>query len=321
MKRAWEWTTLGLLAALAGCQNTDIMGSMGMSPEQPHSTEGHVERYNTSQAPTAAQPSASVNTAQPAKPVASGQYSQPTGQYSQSSGQYNQPTGQTSSQYNQPYGQNSGTVSTPAGQASGQYNQPYGQTSGTVSTPAGQASGQLDASGRSVQGQAAAPQMQEGNAGQAQQPMAASLSDLDRRFVQIAASSGLFEVKSSQLVLEKSDNADLKHLAQRMVDDHSKLNDQLKTWAQRNNIDWPSQLNNRDQAIYDALSRLSGRDLEQEYLRQQVAAHDEAIRKFRMEATNGQNSELKQLAQQTIPTLESHLHDVQSFTGGFATER
>src|SRR5205823_14227757 len=64
----------------------------------------------------------------------------------------------------------------------------------------------------------------------------------DRRFVNEAASGGLFEVQSSRLALEKATDADTKRIAQRMIDDHTKANDELKDIATRKGIEIPTQL-------------------------------------------------------------------------------
>jgi putative membrane protein len=53
----------------------------------------------------------------------------------------------------------------------------------------------------------------------------------DLHFMQQAASAGIAEVQLGQLALTKSDDDAVKALAQRIVDDHTKANAQLKTIA------------------------------------------------------------------------------------------
>ncbi|EIL89442.1 outer membrane protein [Rhodanobacter fulvus Jip2] len=54
--------------------------------------------------------------------------------------------------------------------------------------------------------------------------------------MQQAASAGVAEVQLGQLALTKSDNDAVKALAQRIVDDHTKANAQLKTIADSEQI-------------------------------------------------------------------------------------
>ncbi len=50
----------------------------------------------------------------------------------------------------------------------------------------------------------------------------------DSMFVKKAAQGGLAEVELGQLATQKAANEEVKKFGQRMVDDHSKANDQLK---------------------------------------------------------------------------------------------
>ena len=53
----------------------------------------------------------------------------------------------------------------------------------------------------------------------------------DKTFVKKAAAGGLAEVELGQLATQKASSEDVKKFGQRMVDDHSKANDQLKQVA------------------------------------------------------------------------------------------
>jgi putative membrane protein len=48
-----------------------------------------------------------------------------------------------------------------------------------------------------------------------------------------AAVSDMFEVQSSRLALEKSNNSQIKQFAQKMVDDHTKVSNEMKSMAQK----------------------------------------------------------------------------------------
>jgi putative membrane protein len=61
-----------------------------------------------------------------------------------------------------------------------------------------------------------------------------NLSRAEKDFVDKAAAGGMFEVQVAQLALQKSQSSTVKSFAQRMVDDHTKVNDQLKQIAQGN---------------------------------------------------------------------------------------
>ena len=50
------------------------------------------------------------------------------------------------------------------------------------------------------------------------------------------------EVELGQLTLQKSQNEQVKQFAQRMIDDHTKMNDQMKPVAQQLGVSVPNQV-------------------------------------------------------------------------------
>ena len=58
-----------------------------------------------------------------------------------------------------------------------------------------------------------------------------SLSSGDEKFVKEAAQGGMMEVELGRLAADKAASDDVKQFGKRMVDDHSKANDELMTLA------------------------------------------------------------------------------------------
>jgi predicted outer membrane protein len=67
----------------------------------------------------------------------------------------------------------------------------------------------------------------------------AEVSSSDRRFVTEAAEAGQAEIAHSQLALQRATNEDVKRFAQRMVDDHTKTNQELMQLASSKGITLP----------------------------------------------------------------------------------
>jgi putative membrane protein len=140
--------------------------------------------------------------------------------------------------------------------------------------------------------------------------MAASngtLSGMDEKFATAAAGGGMAEVKLGELALKNASNADVKKFAQRMVDDHTKAGDKLKTIASKDNINLPSDMDAKDKATYDRLSKLQGAQFDQAYMRDMVKDHKTDVAEFQKEANGGKNADLKSFASDTLPTLQEHL--------------
>jgi len=142
-----------------------------------------------------------------------------------------------------------------------------------------------------------------------------STSKADKAFANKAAAAGLSEVAEAKIALDKSGNPDVKSFAQRMVDDHGKANDQLIQIAQKDGLSVPSSPSSRDEAQANKLSGMSGDAFDKAYIRDQVAAHKKAVALFTKESEKGQNSNLKDFATQTLPTLQDHLRMVTTLAG------
>jgi len=147
----------------------------------------------------------------------------------------------------------------------------------------------------------------------------AKSSSADASFIKEAATGGLAEVELGRLATQKADSADVKRFGQRMVDDHSKANDQLKPIAQQKNVTVPTELTGKEKSLYDRLSKLSGPAFDAAYMRAMVDDHKKDVSAFRKESERGKDPEVKQFATSTLPTLEDHLRMAQTTAGAAAT--
>jgi putative membrane protein len=129
----------------------------------------------------------------------------------------------------------------------------------------------------------------------------------DQTFVMKAARGGLAEVELGKLAEDKATNDQVKQFGKKMVDDHGKANDELKSLAQSKNITLPTDLSAKDKALHDRLSKLSGAAFDRAYMQAMVKDHREDVNEFRTESKSGADPDVKQWAAKTLPTLETHL--------------
>jgi putative membrane protein len=134
---------------------------------------------------------------------------------------------------------------------------------------------------------------------------ATALNQEDQRFVKVAGAGGLAEVELSKIA-QKSGNPEVKNFADRMVQDHSKANQELVTIASSLGVDVPKALDAEHQRTSQKLAGLHGKAFDEEYMRAMVEDHNKAVLLFQAEERSGQNTELKQFAQKTLPTLQTH---------------
>jgi putative membrane protein len=137
------------------------------------------------------------------------------------------------------------------------------------------------------------------------------LSAADKHFVNEAAAGGMAEVELGQLATEKASSPDVKQFGQRMVNDHSKANDQLKRIAADEGVRLPAKLSAKDQATKNRLSKLSGDAFDKAYMADMVKDHKTDVAAFRNESKTGEDPQVKSFAADTLPTLEDHLKNAQ----------
>jgi len=132
----------------------------------------------------------------------------------------------------------------------------------------------------------------------------------DKKFAKDAAMGGLYEVELGKVAAQKGSSDSVKQFGQKMVDDHSKANDQLKEILTKESMDVPTSLDSKHQSRLDKLSKLEGPAFDKAYIKDQVKDHEKYVDSFKLEAQNGHDPNLKQFASTTLPTLQQHLDTV-----------
>jgi putative membrane protein len=151
---------------------------------------------------------------------------------------------------------------------------------------------------------------------------ASQLHSADRSFVMAAANGGLEEVELGKLATSKATNPDVKSFGQKMVDDHSKANDQLRQVASSRGISLPADLDKKARADYNRLDKLSGDAFDRAYVKMMVKDHVKDVAEFDRESKRATDPDVRQFAASALPTLKDHLamaKDLQGKVGGAAS--
>lgn len=140
------------------------------------------------------------------------------------------------------------------------------------------------------------------------------LSAADSKFVKEAAVGGMEEVQLGQLAAQKASDPDVKNFGQKMVDDHSKANDQLKQVASQKGVTVPSALPASKQKEVDNLSKLSGAAFDKKYVSMMVQDHKKDVAEFKKQSAKAKDSDVKSFASTTLPTLQDHLKMIEDIS-------
>ncbi|MDQ3180523.1 MAG: DUF4142 domain-containing protein [Acidobacteriota bacterium] len=137
--------------------------------------------------------------------------------------------------------------------------------------------------------------------------MSKNVSSADKEFMDKAAQGGMEEVQLGQMAASKAQNNDVKAFGQKMVEDHSNANSELKSIAMQKGVTLPTDVSAKQKENMDKLSKLSGAAFDKEYVKMMVADHEKDVADFQKQSDSGTDADLKSFATKTLPTLKSHL--------------
>jgi len=132
----------------------------------------------------------------------------------------------------------------------------------------------------------------------------------DQLFATAAAAAGLAEVSLSELGVRKATDPDLKQFSQRMIDEHTKANQELMQVAGDKGVTMPEALDARAAFCAQSLAGLSGEEFDKCYAKAQLIAHMDSAAMFKAEAERGTDPQMKAYAAKTLAHIEDHLNTI-----------
>jgi len=132
-------------------------------------------------------------------------------------------------------------------------------------------------------------------------------------YIATAGSSDQFEIQSSQLALQMSQNAQLRNLANMLIADHTRSTQMVVGAAQSAGIaPPPPALLPQHQALLDQLRASgSGPAFDQAFKQIQIQAHTDALALHQNYAASGDVPALRTVAGQIVPVVQTHLNQLQ----------
>ena len=130
----------------------------------------------------------------------------------------------------------------------------------------------------------------------------------DKIFLRHAAEGGMAEVKLGQLATQKASSDDVKAFGQKMVDDHTMLNNEMAPIADSMGVRTPKGLNKEAQAEYDKLNGLSDAEFDKEYINVMEKDHHDALDLFNEEAKTTTDAKFKVTVMHGQSVVAAHTH-------------
>jgi len=132
-------------------------------------------------------------------------------------------------------------------------------------------------------------------------------------FATTAADAGFTEIHLAELATKKTTNESIRQFAEMMMKDHSAANEELKKIAADKGIELPTACLTCD-ATYRTLHDLDTDEFNERYVQMMVDDHERVVKLFSLEATKGEDADLKAWASEKLPLLKHHLSMAQKLT-------
>jgi len=138
----------------------------------------------------------------------------------------------------------------------------------------------------------------------------------DASFMKEAAQAGHAEVEASKLAQTKAQRTDVKTFAQTMIDDHTKVGDELKQLAASKKVELPTGPSITQKGELKMIDAGADAKFDERYVKAfGVKAHEDTVKLFQEAANEAKDPDVKAFAQKTLPGLQHHLEMARGLAG------
>lgn len=141
----------------------------------------------------------------------------------------------------------------------------------------------------------------------------------DKTFVKKAIMGSNSEIAAAKMALQKSSNPQVQDFAHKMIDDHTKLLDDMKAVAAQENIQYKDEPSPEGKKMAKKLDVLSGPEFNKAYVNGMVKDHKEDVKDFTAEANSGKDQPTKDAAQKGLPVIQEHLQMIEGIQKSMAS--
>jgi|SRR5579884_359102 len=137
----------------------------------------------------------------------------------------------------------------------------------------------------------------------------------EQTFAAELAHSNVAEIEMGKLAQEKGADSDVRDFGAKMVTDHTRLNNSLKEWARSNHVSLPTGLSTAAADQKRKLEGLTGKAFDSAYISDMVNDHRHDVDRVEKISRTSDDPQVKQLAQDVLPTLQEHLQLAEKAAG------
>lgn len=131
----------------------------------------------------------------------------------------------------------------------------------------------------------------------------------DASWIKQVAQGNHLEIKVAEFASKKSDHAEVKQYAERLVQDHKKASEKLEQIAMKQGVMLQKELDSHHKQMCDKFESYTGDQLNREFAKHAVKSHVKEIAHFQRASQEAKDEDLKTFARETLPVLRQHLEE------------
>lgn len=146
------------------------------------------------------------------------------------------------------------------------------------------------------------------------------VSQQDTDFATRAAASNFSEIEFGRLAVQRATDDSVSMFAQKMIDDHTRAQDQLDSIANSLNLALPDSMDRAHRTLFTDLQRLDGFSFDSAYMHNQVIDHQNTRDLLQKQMDDGDDDRLKNYASRQLPIVVMHHEEAIDLRDGLTDE-
>ncbi len=144
------------------------------------------------------------------------------------------------------------------------------------------------------------------------------IDNADAAAMKQLAQANLNEIEGGKAAASKAQSPDVKRFAQKMVDDHTQMLNDLKALARQKSVSLPESVSLKDMAQMKLMERSSGAEFDKKYMEEMVKDHQNDLKEVQDLAAKAKDADFRAAVQKASSKIAEHLQLAQRIAGSSA---
>lgn len=137
-------------------------------------------------------------------------------------------------------------------------------------------------------------------------PAPAGINEVERGLLWKLSEANIAERQLGNIATQRAANQNVRAFAQRMVEDHGAVHDELMKLAAQKEIALPTALDPGHQKLRKRLVKLSGSVFDRTFMDAMVTNHNDTVRTLERLARTARDEDIRSYAEKTLDTIRQH---------------